>query len=104
MVTTLQDEDVWVDAMDENYREKIWKLMTVKARDVDAFVAVSDFFAKKMMDRMEIPGKKVHVVNIGVNPEHYRAGLPATTPQAIGYLSRICAEMDSAFLAMHSSS
>lgn len=99
VVTTLQDEDVWVDAMEEGYQEKIWNLMAVKARDVDAFVAVSNFFAGKMMGRMQLPPEKVHVVNIGVNLEHYREGLPATTPQAIGYLSRICPENGFAILA-----
>jgi glycosyltransferase involved in cell wall biosynthesis len=99
VVTTLQDEDVWVDAMEEGYQEKIWNLMAVKARDVDAFVAVSNFFAGKMTGRMQLPPEKVHVVNIGVNPEHYREGLPATTPQAIGYLSRICPDNGFGILA-----
>jgi glycosyltransferase involved in cell wall biosynthesis len=90
---------VWVDAMDEGYREKIWNLMAEKGRDVDAFVAVSDFFAAVMKDKMKIPDGKIQVVHIGVNPDQYRGGKPATAPQAVGYLSRICEENGFGILA-----
>jgi glycosyltransferase involved in cell wall biosynthesis len=99
VVLTLQDEDVWVDAMDEGYRTKIWNLMAEKARDVDACIAVSHFFARVMQEKMQLPSEKVHVVHIGVNPEQYHPGKPATSPQAIGYLSRICAENGFGLLA-----
>ena len=45
---TLQDEDVWVNAMDENFKEKTWKLMKEKAKDVDIFFAVSDYYGQLM--------------------------------------------------------
>jgi glycosyltransferase involved in cell wall biosynthesis len=34
----------------------------------------------------------MHVVHIGVRPENYTYSPPSTSPQAIGYLSRICEE------------
>ena len=48
VVCTLQDEDVWVNAMDEDFKNKTWALMKERARDVDAFFAVSDYYAKEM--------------------------------------------------------
>jgi glycosyltransferase involved in cell wall biosynthesis len=92
IVCSLQDEDVWVDVMEPIWRGKIWNLMSEKSRDVDAFIAVSSFFASVMKDKMNIPSEKMNVVHIGVNPENYNFTLPAGSPQAIGYLSRICEE------------
>jgi glycosyltransferase involved in cell wall biosynthesis len=92
VVYSLQDEDVWVDAMHENRREKMWQLLAEKAKDVDAFIAVSDFFAGVMQKKMSIPAEKLHVLHVGVRPEAYIYSNPSANPQVIGYLSRICEE------------
>lgn len=89
VVYSLQDEDVWVDAMRDSYRERIWDLMAEKGKDVDGFIAVSHFYAGVMQQRMKIPDEKMHVLHIGVNPDAYEPSSPATDPPAIGYLSRI---------------
>ena len=89
VVCSLQDEDVWVDAMHEDHREKMWQLLAEKAKDVDAFIAVSDFFAGVMQQRMAIPNHKLHVLHVGVNPSAYTYSKPAAEPQAIGFLSRM---------------
>ncbi len=88
VVCSLQDEDVWVDAMDEPYRSQIWKLMGEKALDTDALIAVSDFFANKMKGKMSIPEGKLHVVHIGVDPSKYSVKIPNLDVPTIGYLSR----------------
>ena len=54
VVCSLQDEDVWVDVMPPHYRDKVWQLMNERSVDVDAFIAVSDYFAKKMLDQMKL--------------------------------------------------
>jgi glycosyltransferase involved in cell wall biosynthesis len=92
VVFSLQDEDVWVDPMEPSWRHKIWRLMAEKSRDVDAFIAVSAWFAGVMQEKMGIPSEKMHVVHVGVNPGNYTWSLPAASPPAIGYLSRICEE------------
>jgi glycosyltransferase involved in cell wall biosynthesis len=89
---SLQDEDVWVDAMGNGYREKVWKLMSEKAVDVDAFIAVSDYFKNRMLQEMKLPADKVHCLYLGVDPGDYEY-LPVTEkPGNIGYLSRMCHE------------
>ncbi len=92
VIYSLQDEDVWVDAMHDDHREKIWGLLAEKAKDVDAFIAVSDFFAGVMQKRMSIPDDKLHVLHVGVNPESYTYSKPAADPQVIGFVSRMCEE------------
>ena len=88
VVCSLQDEDVWVDVMDEPYRSKVWKLMGEKALDTDALIAVSDFFASQMRKKMSIPEDKLHVVHIGVDPSKYALKSPNLDIPTIGYLSR----------------
>lgn len=88
VVCSLQDEDVWVDAMAEKYRDYVWKLMGEKAVDVDAFVSVSQYFADLMQEKMSIPKEKIHKVHIGVNPKNYVYNIPNLKTPAIGYLSR----------------
>jgi len=92
VVCSLQDEDVWVDVMRPGYREMTWKLMAEKAQDVDAFVAVSNFFGDLMKINLELPDSKVHSVHIGVNPSNYKVFKPETSNPVIGYLSRLCEE------------
>ncbi|MBI5541019.1 MAG: glycosyltransferase family 4 protein [Bacteroidia bacterium] len=86
---SLQDEDVWINAMQEHYKPKLWQLMSEKAKDIDAFIAVSDFFKNIMQKNMQIEEEKLHVIHLGVNPEMYNVHSPAQNPQAIGYLSRM---------------
>ncbi len=89
VVCSLQDEDVWVDVMTEPYRVKIWNLLAEKARDVDAFVAVSNYFAGVMKSKMALPAEKVFVIPIGINPADYEFHSTPPDRPAIGYLSRI---------------
>jgi len=88
VVCSLQDEDVWVDVMDEPYRSQVWKLMGEKALDIDALIAVSEFFADQMRKKMSIPEDKLHVVHIGVDPSKYTVKSPNLDVPTIGFLSR----------------
>ena len=89
VICSLQDEDVWIDAMHDDYRDKLWKLMGEKAHDADALVAVSEYFADVMKKKMNIPDHKLHVVHIGVDTEKYEMQKPVLNPPKIGYLSRM---------------
>jgi len=59
---------------------------------VDAFIAVSDYYAAEMKRKMQIPDEKMHVVHIGIVQELYKASVPVQNPQVIGYLSRMYKE------------
>jgi len=90
VIFSLQDEDVWIDAMDEKYRIEAWQLISERAKDVDAFIAVSNYFADVIKRKTTIPHDKIHVVYVGVSTSEFS---PSPTPPAvptIGYLSRVC--------------
>ena len=92
VVCSLQDEDVWVDAMGNGYREKVWKLMSEKSGDVDAFIAVSDYFRDKMLHLMDLPAEKVYSLHLGVDPNDYEYIPSNEKSRNIGYISRMCHE------------
>lgn len=89
VICSLQDEDVWLDAMNKNYQTQLWEIMCEKSKDIDAFVAVSQYFGDVMQKRMCIPDEKLHIVPIGVDPNAYKFSGPVQNPPVIGYLSRM---------------
>lgn len=92
VVCSLQDEDVWVDAMPEKYRKEVWDLMSRRGEDVDAFISVSDYFAKEIHNRMTIPQDNMQTVHLGVDTSDYSPKDIAKKEPVIGYLSRMCEE------------
>jgi len=92
VVCSLQDEDVWVDAMKDHYKKIVWDLMSERGEDVDAFIAVSDYYAKEMKDKMRIPDEKMHIIPIGLETDLYPYAKPVSHPPTIGYISRMYEE------------
>ncbi|HLF95493.1 MAG TPA: glycosyltransferase family 4 protein [Planctomycetota bacterium] len=88
LVCTMQDEDVWIDAMDEPSRSRCWEAMASGAREVDAFIALSRYFGEVMRGRLRIDPARLHGVPIGIDPGAPPAG-KAPDPPAIGYLARM---------------
>ncbi len=88
VVCTLQDEDVWVNAMEENFKIKTWELMKERARDVDVFFAVSNYYANKMKRLLAIPDDKLYTHHLAIAPEDYTN--TSKRPLHIGYMSRMC--------------
>jgi glycosyltransferase involved in cell wall biosynthesis len=92
VVCSLQDEDVWVDAMDDHFRKEVWDLMSERGKDVDVFIPVSDYFSAEIHQRMTIPESKMKTVHLGVDTSDYSPKPVAEKEPVIGYLSRMCEE------------
>ena len=92
LVCSLQDEDVWVDVMKPEARNKVWELMSEGVNHVKCFISVSDYYAKEMQNKMHIPSEKIETVHIGVFPEDYEFIPPSSKQRNIGYVSRMCEE------------
>src|SRR5665811_551437 len=67
VVCSLQDEDVWVDAMEDHFRKEVWDLMSERGKEVDMFIPVSDYFSAEIHQRMTIPESKMRTVYLGVD-------------------------------------
>jgi len=92
VVCSLQDEDVWVDGMDEAFKEKTWNLLREKAKDVDQFISVSHYFTSFMKENLSLPQNKITTLHLGVDPADYSYRNAAEKGKNIGFLSRLCEE------------
>lgn len=92
VVCLLQDEDIFLDAFPEHRRDEAWAMVAERARDVDAFVAVSHYYAAAMRERLRLPESKVHVVYSGLATDGYVPAAAPPEPPTIGFLDRMCPE------------
>ncbi|WP_372751434.1 glycosyltransferase family 4 protein [Labilibaculum sp.] len=90
LICSLQDEDVWVDAMKNSFRDKIWNLMSTKSKYVDGFIGVSDFYSKVSIQKMNLQKEKVFTNYLGVDPNEYKLTPVNEKARNIGYISRMC--------------
>lgn len=89
VVCSLQDENEWIDLMDETYQEKIWNIMAERAEDVDFFVTASHYYSEKSQKQLGIIADKIKVIYGGVNLEGYEISSLPFDPPVIGYLCRM---------------
>lgn len=89
LLCSLQDEKPWLDAIDDPYNRLCWEAMGQRAGDIDAFVAVSRWYADEMMARVELPPDKVHVIHLGIQCDDVPQAPMTLEPPVIGYLSKM---------------
>ena len=89
VVCTLQDEDVWVNAMTDEYKVRTWDIMAERAKNIDAFLAVSDYYAKRMQKQLKITKDKLYIRHITIDPDDYTYVHCREKPLNIGYISRM---------------
>ncbi len=89
VVCSLQDENEWVDLMDEQYQSQIWNLMAEKAVDVDLFVTASQFYSDQSQKQLKIPADKIKVIHGGIDLTGYERSPLPFEPPVIGYLCRM---------------
>src|SRR5204863_1921135 len=58
---TLQGEDLFLAQLQEPYQTRSLELIRANLEHVDAFVAVSEYYAEFMSRYLGIPGHKMHV-------------------------------------------
>jgi glycosyltransferase involved in cell wall biosynthesis len=66
--------------------------MRERARDIDAFLAVSEFYAARMKKQLDIPDNKLYTHHISLDPDDYIYQNSIEKEQIIGYISRMCYE------------
>ena len=89
IVCSLQDEDTWIDAMPDPWRDRCWDLLSEQSQKVDAFVAVSDWYAGRMVERARIPRERITTVPLGIDWDATVVANTPAEPPVLGYLSRI---------------
>jgi glycosyltransferase involved in cell wall biosynthesis len=68
---TLQGEALFLEGLTEPYRTRAIERIRAQVRDVDRFVAVSDFEATYMRDYLGIPAERMAIVPLGVRTKDF---------------------------------
>jgi len=89
---TLQGEDLFLEGLIEPYRSRAIELIQQQVRDVDMFIAVSDFYVQTMAKMLAIPRDKIAVVPLGINLAGYSRRETANDAFRVGYFARVAPE------------
>lgn len=90
---TLQGEDLFLEGLQEPYRSQSKDLIRANVEHVDAFIAVSEYYARFMPGYLGIPASRIRVVPLGINLQGYemREKQPEQ-PFTVGFFARIAPE------------
>ena len=91
---TLQGEDLFLEGLPEPYRADAKRLIRENVEHVDAFVAVSHYYADFMPGYLGIPREKLRVVPLGINLQGFgpRAERENAGSFTVGYFARVAPE------------
>ena len=93
VVCALQGEELFLDGLSAEHREKGRALIRAQESHVDAFLAASDTYADFMAGYLGLPRAKIHTVPIGISLEgHDPAPRERREPFTLGYFARIAPE------------
>lgn len=95
VLCAMQGEDIFLEALIEPHKSQVFNLLRDRARDIDGFVATSNYYAEFMTSYLNVPQEKIHTIKLGINLSGH--GLDAQEragekPFVIGYMARICPE------------
>src|SRR5262249_30010378 len=87
-------EDLFLDGLVEPYRTRAIELIRQQVRDVDTFIAVSDYYVPTMASMLAIPRDRIAVVPLGINLAGYDRGTRRVGDGGVrvGYFARIAPE------------
>ena len=88
VLASLQGEDSFLDGLPEPWRTRAWEALAERARDVDACIAPSRYYAELMGGRMRIAAEKLRVIPNGVALNETPKAQRSTGSEAVGYLAR----------------
>jgi len=90
---TLQGEDLFLEGLEEPYRSESKGLISEHLKYVDAFIAVSEYYAEFMPGYLGIPREKIRVVPLGINLSGYeKRKRDDSGPFVLGYFARVAPE------------
>src|SRR5262245_28242056 len=94
VLCTLQGEELFLSELAAPYRDRAVAMIRDRVRDVDQFIAVSDYCAEFMTRYLNIPADRMSVVPLGISMAGYSRRDPAARDEEyrVGYFARIAPE------------
>jgi glycosyltransferase involved in cell wall biosynthesis len=90
---TLQGEDLFLEGLQEPYRGEAKALIRANIKYIDAFIAVSEYYARFMPVYLGIPAEKIRTVPLGINLTGYAQRNPERSETfTVGFFARIAPE------------
>ncbi len=89
VVCMLTGEDTFLDSLPDGPREEAWANVSRLAKQMDACIAISQYYGDLMRDRTGVSAARMHVVHAGIKVEGFPPAAPPAVP-TIGYLARMC--------------
>jgi glycosyltransferase involved in cell wall biosynthesis len=92
VVCQLSGEDVFLEKLSPPHYDDARALLRERAADVDAFVAINNYYANYMVDYLAIDRSRIHVIPHGLRLAGHAARREKSSgdPVVVGYLARIC--------------
>lgn len=92
IVCSLSGEDIFLEKLTAPHYEQARQLIRERAADVNAFVALNNYFADFMAEYMSVPRERIEVIPHGLDLAGHGERSPSAdgAPRRIGYFARIC--------------
>ncbi len=92
VMVTLQGEELFLDGLLPEYRDRALALIRKHVVQVDRFIAVSEYCARFMGGLFAIPAAKMAVVPLGIDLSGYEMAVPSPEMFTVGFFARIAPE------------
>jgi glycosyltransferase involved in cell wall biosynthesis len=94
IVCSLMGEDIFLEALTEPFYSQSRELLRERCAEIDAFVAMNDYFADFMADYLAVPRSRIEVIPHGLNlAGHALRRRPDTAREfVVGYFGRVAVE------------
>jgi len=92
VIASLQGEDGFLDSLPPPWRERAWRTLAERARDLDRMVAPSHFYREFMAARLEMPGDVIRTIPNGISLDGFAPEITPPSSATIGFLARFIEE------------
>ncbi|MBN2329253.1 MAG: glycosyltransferase family 4 protein [Candidatus Omnitrophica bacterium] len=87
---SFQGEDGFLDALHDSHRSQAWDLFSSHARQIDARIPVSFYYAEVLHKKLGIPLEDFSVIQNGITLDGFGEMNDAPPRPVLGYLARMC--------------
>ncbi len=90
----LQGDDIFLDALNEPYRQEAIEIVRQRAQEFDGFLVHSQYYLELMSDYLSLARAKCHLIPLGIDLSGHdgQPDLRKNDHFTIGYFARICPE------------
>lgn len=93
VICELTGEDIFLDAMSEPNRHRLRAMIRERAGDVTRFISMTDYYANRMAEYMDVSRDRIDVVPTGLASDFLKPVVKRqNSVPTVGYLARICPE------------